>query len=496
MADILNFGSTPEKVGKGISYMALMQVIDLSINLIFYAAIGRLLSSEGTGKVAMAFLIMSAFNVITIFALNTTSTRFIASSLGRKDISGLTSTYRSVIRAVSVSSTVAFAVSLVLLNQLSAMTGLTRLEVLFTVIAAFIMDFTSVLGGVLFGLSMYKQVAVQNLMYYSLSRLPGVLLAIYMGPLGVMLALALGDLPVLAYTLYALRGKIPAREKSNFKALMNYGWPLYLLNLLAFVQGWLATISVYTASGMGAMGTYYMISSLVPFLSIAYTSITSAVFPALSFKAGEAGSPGLSQMLRTSEALMLYLVAPMALSAAAASPTLLYFVYGPKYSSQWLVFSILSISIVTGSLSSLYSVTLQALGRTGKQLIVGSLSLVVNIVSLLALVPMLSAVGAALATGISSATGFLYYYYYVKKYVNHTFSLSRKLFYLWSVTSASVLTVQIIAGNRVLLTAGGEICAFFVSFLMLTKFLRPLGEEEKKWLSYAFKPKSILKLIG
>jgi len=314
------------------------------------------------------------------------------------------------------------------------------------------------------------------------------------GPLGVVLALALGDLPVLAYTLYVLRDKIPAREKSNFRALMNYGWPLYVLNLLAFVQGWLATISVYAVAGMGAMGTYYMISSLVPFLSIAYTSITSAVFPALSFKTGEGGSPGLSKMLRTSEALMLYLVGPMALSAAAASPTLLYYVYGSKYSSQWLVFSILSASIVTGSLSSLYSVTLQALGRTGKQLIVGSLTLGINIVCLLALVPMLSAVGAALATGISNATGFLHYYYYVKKYVNHTFSLSRKLFYLWSVTSASVLTIQVIVGNRVLLTAGGEICAFVTSFLILTKLLKPLGEEEKKWLSYAFKPKSIMKL--
>jgi O-antigen/teichoic acid export membrane protein len=97
--------SETQRLQGGVSYIAAMQVFDLTVNLIFFAAIGRTLTARGTGEVAMAFLVMSAFSTITVFALNTSSTRFIAMALGKRDSEEISAVYRSALKATIMSLT-------------------------------------------------------------------------------------------------------------------------------------------------------------------------------------------------------------------------------------------------------------------------------------------------------------------------------------------------------------------------------------------------------
>ncbi|MGC8601535.1 MAG: oligosaccharide flippase family protein [Thermoprotei archaeon] len=488
--------SETQRLQGGVSYIAAMQVFDLTVNLIFFAAIGRTLTARGTGEVAMAFLVMSAFSTITVFALNTSSTRFIAMALGKRDSEEISAVYRSALKATILSSTLAAAVSLLLIGWLRVATGLTSVEFLLVIVAALTMDFTSVLGGVMYGLSMYREVAIQNMMYYALSRLPAVILARYMGALGVIISLAVGDVPVLVYTIYVLRGKtLGAKAASKLRDLMKYGWPLYALSLLGFAQGWLATASLYAVSGLAAMGTYYLVSSLIPFFSIVYTSITTVLFPALSYRLGEGGIDAVRDLLGTMEKVMLFLVVPVSLATAVASPTILRLVYGTKYISQWPVLSLLLLSMIPASESALYSIAIQSIGKTSKQLLVGVIGLMINVASLTVLVPALSSLGAAVATLVTSTSGALLYYFYVKRIVAYRFSFPKKHMYVGVASALSVLAVQTSLGFCYPFNVPLDVIAFALSVYLISRKLKPLTKDEWDWIVYAYRLKRLTKVL-
>ena len=65
-------------MGRGVWYITAMNIIDSLIAFFFYATIARIVGTSDVGKIALIFLIISIFNIITLFALNSSITWFMS----------------------------------------------------------------------------------------------------------------------------------------------------------------------------------------------------------------------------------------------------------------------------------------------------------------------------------------------------------------------------------------------------------------------------------
>jgi len=74
---------TAESMGKGVGYITAMNIIDSLIALFFYATIARIVGTSDVGKIALIFLIISIFNTVTLFSLNSSITWFMSYFLGK-----------------------------------------------------------------------------------------------------------------------------------------------------------------------------------------------------------------------------------------------------------------------------------------------------------------------------------------------------------------------------------------------------------------------------
>ena len=72
-------------MGRGVGYITVMNIIDSLIAFFFYATIARIVGTSDVGKIALIFLVISLFNTVTLFALNSSVTWFMSYFLGKGD---------------------------------------------------------------------------------------------------------------------------------------------------------------------------------------------------------------------------------------------------------------------------------------------------------------------------------------------------------------------------------------------------------------------------
>jgi len=125
---------------------------------------------------------------VTLFALNSSVTWFISYFLGKGDKDSAFGAFRASLRTTPIMSAISFIAFLALSPIISSMAGLSIYLVAGAIIAGFISNFSSLLGGALYGLSQYRNVALQNIIFYVLSMIPALALALFMGSAGVVIA--------------------------------------------------------------------------------------------------------------------------------------------------------------------------------------------------------------------------------------------------------------------------------------------------------------------
>jgi len=106
----------------------------------------------------------------------------------------------------------------------------------------------------------------------------------------------------------------------------------------------------------------------ISFLSALWTPVNQAIYPALSASHSTGEMDAVSGRLSVAFRLINLSVLPIAAALAAIAPTALDILYGARYASQSLAFSILSLSAVFVAQGALLVIVLQAVGRTRKYL--------------------------------------------------------------------------------------------------------------------------------
>jgi len=123
----------------------------------------------------------------------------------------------------------------------------------------------------------------------------------------------------------------------------------------------------------------------------------TTIFPALSTHHGLKKPETISNILKTTSRIIIYIIFPSCIGLAIIAPTALTFFYGAGYAKGATPLAILSITTIIIALNSLFSTTLTATGKTGQILKINVAAAITTILTLIALVPLLETTGAALA---------------------------------------------------------------------------------------------------
>jgi O-antigen/teichoic acid export membrane protein len=207
-------------------------------------------------------------------------------------------------------------------------------------------------GGIMYGLGLFGDVTVMNIVFYAFSRFPALVLAfLNFGVLGVGFGLIIGISTSLVYSIFRLRGKL-ARTSADFstKRLLSFSCPLYVSNMLYLGQGWLDLVLLYALTGNSTLiGAYYLVIGGIYVISIFSTPVTFTLLPTMSHRYGENGIAGLEKPVSSAFRIMTIVVVPLSAGLAAVAPTALKVAYGSSYVQNSLAFALLAtVAVFSG----------------------------------------------------------------------------------------------------------------------------------------------------
>ncbi|MEM3833353.1 MAG: oligosaccharide flippase family protein [Thermoprotei archaeon] len=304
--------------------------------------------------------------------------------------------------------------------------------VLCMISVGFVLDLTNYYGALMFGLGMYSTVMAQNVIFSCSSRVLGLLFA-YLGHglVGVSAGFLAGALLCLSYSMSIVKGKL--KEPYGvfpYGKLLSYSLPLYAYGLIGLGLTWADLLVLQLMAGsLPLTGVYYLVTASTNVLSVLWSPIASALFPAMSAH-GSANSLGLKEAVEQSLRVITALVMPISMALVSASATAIAIAYGEDYLPGALPFSLVAAVAVFAAYSSIFTTLLQSVGKTLEVAYIGGLSMLSGISLALILVKYFNLIGVALGRILMTLTAFALSYRFARKIVNFTFdgySIKRSL---------------------------------------------------------------------
>jgi len=460
-----------------------MNVVTLGIAFTFYIAIARVLTPSEVGEISLLFMVTTAFNTLTLLALNSAVTKFVSEKLGMNKPEDASGAFWGSIKLMSKVALPAFALTVGVSSYLARFVG--RLDASLISIAAaagLILDYTSILGAAFYGLWLYGSFTIQNILFYVVGRFSALALAMLgLGIHGVALGTLTGATASLAYSVLAFRGKMPRTKNAlPSSSLLGFSGPIYIANLIALAQGWLDIAILYLITAdLPVVGTYYLVVSSTTVLTLFPNSIASVLFPTMSYKIGESGQENARDILRVVIRLALLIITPISLALAAVAPTALTVAYGARYSAGGTALAIAALGVVPTTIYVLINSTLQALGSTRSVAVAGAVGVLANLLTLLLAVPVLAGVGAALARLVMALAGLVVSYSAIRSQLGYRLKIDWRIPIFSCLSAMPALAIDRLVSLGFLAKGLVELTAFIVAAVILLKLVKPFNETEK-----------------
>lgn len=330
-------------------------------------------------------------------------------------------------------------------------------------------------------------VAVGATVRYSTASL---LLVLGLGPSGVFIGFSIGDLVLaLSAILLALR-RMPSsgdptvdrRAVTTYmvsvlaSSLIGYGVS-QTDRLLAFVQRGFSDLALYNAASVGAA-----VAAFAP------AAVTNVLVPILSSLRDEDPSHR-REILRNYTRYVSLVSFPMGFGLAAISPSILR-LFGDKYVAGSPLIAVAGISISVTAVSSVYSSSLLASGKTYNFLICNCIALVSLISVSFVLVPIAGLLGVALARAAMFVVAGTAFAFFARGMGEFVLDLKGYLKALVSsaITGGAVYGLLVFASATVVHTRFGAVLlgvglipVGVVIYLLVMKLLRAFTERDMEF---------------
>ena len=219
------------------------------------------------------------------------------------------------------------------------------------------------------------------------------------------------------------------------KQLLNYGYKAHFSNILAFVNYRADLFILGYFLGPLPVGIYVIAVNITEKLWLLSTAISTVLLPKLSELSDEEDKRKVLTPLISRWVLWLTLMASALL--ALVGEWLIRFIFGTEFDAAYTAILYLLPGIVFGASSKVLANDIAARGRPELNLATSWISVTINVLGNIILIPKMGLLGAALATSISYSVNFvlrlvMHQYFTQVPFYKNLFIGKADWFLLWS----------------------------------------------------------------
>jgi len=400
--------ASPVRIAQNTTYLTVAYIVQKIFSFLYFILIARMIGVEDIGKYVFALSFTTIFSVFIDLGLSPVLTRE-----GAKDTSRLKHYLNNIVGVKAVLSTLTYLAVVLMINLIGKeplVKELVYLSGLIMVLDSFYLSFYAVFR------------ACQNLKYEAIGMIVGQVIIFGTGiavlflhlPLHFLIgSILMGSIFNFIYSLLLINKKLDFKphlryDKDILKMLFKIAAPFAIAGIFARVYGYIDTVLLSTLAGDKAVGWYsagYKITFALQFIPMAFAA---AIFPAMSNYFVK-NKKLLAKTFEKSMHYLMIIALPVTFGVVVLAPELIVAVYGLEFLPTALALQILIFSLVFNFLGFPLGSLLNACNRQTVNTINMGITMVVNVVLNLILIPLFGAqayLGAAIAALVSGFTLF------------------------------------------------------------------------------------------
>jgi len=367
--------------------------------------LARTLGVEGFGTWSFFYSILTIIILISYFGINTSAKKFVAQYNKTNELNNI---LKSSLK-LRLTFSLTFIIILILVHKpLATLTGRPEFAPLFLlsvplIILAGLVEF---LKNIFMGLHRIIYNFIVNLLEYSLKFILVIIcLRSSLNVLNIINSFTIAYLITSVIGFYILYTKFyienKAHVESNFvETIFRYSIPLFFITIGFLIATEVDTLMIGLLSTNAEVGTYAVAKQIIiklPHISLAMAMGTMPVFAQLNENNKEELNKLFYKLLRTNALIF----AIISFGIVFLSSFFIPLIFGVEYKSSVLPLQILTIYLISFSFSIFLGTFLDYQGLAKKRALNLSVSMVLNIILNLILIPNYGAIGAAAATSVS-----------------------------------------------------------------------------------------------
>jgi len=402
--------------------MLIAQVLSSVVGFFSVMFMARYLGAENYGVLSFALAFTGIFGILTDLGVGRLATREIArdKSLTAKYLINL-----STIKAIAVAATFALiALTINLMNYPQQTITVVYLAGLAVVINAFSQIFSGIFVA-------YERMEYHSLglFFYSIAMLVGVVLAtrFKLGVVDFAVLWCLASAVVLLYSFAVYRRKFAQPQAGNVtvkagidwslsKSLVKAALPLLLASIFTVIAYRIDMVMLSQMKGDAAVGLYSAAYTLINALGFIPVAFTVALYPVLS-QLHISAQDSLRFAYQKSFKYLLLVGLPIAVATTLVADRIILGIYSGGFSEAAAALRILIWTAPFNFLNMLLVTMVISINRQDLITRVALLSMVLNVIGNLILIPKYSYTGASIATAVTGALAFALYLYFVSRLV-------------------------------------------------------------------------------
>lgn len=418
------------KVGRGSVYVAVQNVAQFAVGLIFYSILARLLTKADIGLVSTLTFAVTIYSVFATLTLNVAAAKYISEYIGKGDPEKASSVAKKTTRLIATLSII-LLIPAILISQLLGEQNYS-ITLLF-VIACITSSFASLKStylSFLQGSQSFGKYALAGTSAIVAARAFSIILVLLnYGLLGIIIGWLLGEVLgfILAFSFF--HGTLPKTSSSyDSRQLLNFSMPLFLFTLINTASDWTdRMLFLAITPNLGSLGIYDLAIRGSATLSLITTVLSTILLPFFSELFGQSGTARLSEPLTKASRYLTFLIFPAALGLASISKTAMALLFGWEYAIGNIPLSILALASIFTAFTAVINAVLQSIGETRVFIKISLTMVIANLIASVALIPSFNIIGSATARSTMMILGFTYSFYELDKRVK--VKLDRKATY-------------------------------------------------------------------
>ncbi|MEM3005039.1 MAG: oligosaccharide flippase family protein, partial [Candidatus Bathyarchaeia archaeon] len=390
------------KTARGALGFVVQNSANSLLGLLLFAVFARFVTKSEMGVYAGFSFTVTLFQTLGILGLNVAAPRFVAKLLAEGKRGAASAAARTILLLSLGSGAVLASIHYLLASRFSFLLSETPdYTPHFTVASAVVLVFVPmlVLEGLMQGVQEYGRLATLRVA----AQVVRIVVSIWLllngwGLIGMILGwTTLGLLVAVCSVLFLGHHLDLGSGICPPSSILRYSLPLLGAALVAFLSSNIDIFIVMTRGSPADLGAYNVaVTASGALTTIVIASASATLLPAMSAHFGADGLAGVEKVFYKSTRYLTLLCTPAALGLASLAWPAIWIMGGPAYRDSVPSLAIISIAFLAYVLSTPVMISLQAVGETGRVLVVAAAATAVCSLVTAALFPILGIEGAAL----------------------------------------------------------------------------------------------------